>query len=148
MSLKTINSSKCAMRRSIIDLDKQLTSTLQSLLKEKKWVELAFLFGSQSKGRSGAESDFDIAIWPAEKTEEKNIDRLWMELEKTLKKPVDLVNLSSASPIVAWEAFKGTPLSIRNKCFYINKMLEVSSGAEDINRFIVDVWKAREAKEK
>lgn len=129
-------------------MNEQLTSALQALFKEKKWIKLAFLFGSQAKKRGGAESDFDLAIWPAEETDEKNIDKLWLELEKTLKKPVDLVNLSSASPIVAWQAFKGIPLVIQDRRFYINKMLETSSEAEDINNFIIDVFRAREAKEK
>lgn len=127
--------------------DKQ-TNALESIFKEKKWVKLAFLFGSQAKGRSGAESDFDIAIWPTDETDDKTISKLWQELEIALKKPVDLINLSSASPMVAWQAFKGIPLTIIDRRFYINKMLEISSEAEDINSFIIDVWNAREAKKK
>ncbi|MFH1386893.1 MAG: nucleotidyltransferase domain-containing protein [bacterium] len=129
-------------------MDKHLNDSLKALFKEKNWVDLAFLFGSQSKGKGGAESDFDVAIWPAEKTEEKNIDKLWLELEKTLKKPVDLVNLPSASPLVAWKAFQGIPLLVKDRRFYLNKMLEISSEAEDLNNFITDVWHAREAKGK
>lgn len=129
-------------------MDKQLTDSLKTLFKEKKWVELAFLFGSQSKGRSGAESDYDIAIWPAEKTDDKNLDKLWLELEKVVKKPVDLINLPAAPPIVAWEAFKGIPLLVKNQRFYLNKMLEISAEAEDMNNFIAEVWQAREGKGK
>jgi len=109
---------------------------------------MAFLFGSQAKERGGAESDFDIAIWPSEKAEAKKIDKLWLELENTLKKPVDLVNLPSASPLVAWKAFQGIPLLVKDRRFYLNKMLEISSEAENMNNFIADVWHAREAKEK
>lgn len=127
-------------------MEKEFTKELQSLFKSKNWVKLAFLFGSQSRGKPRLESDFDIAIWPEEKTEEKNIDKLWLELEKILKRSVDLLDLSSASPLVAWEAFKGIPLKIEDGRFYINKMLEVSSEAEDFNQFVTDIWKAREAK--
>ncbi len=130
----------------LAEMDQQFTATLQSIFKEKKWVKLAFLFGSQSKGKNRSESDFDIAIWPEETAKDKDINNLWLELEETLKKSVDLVNLSSAAPLVAWEAFKGTPIDIKDQRFYINKMLEVSSEAEDFSRFVIDVWKAREAK--
>lgn len=130
-------------------MDNKTINSLQQLFKGKGWIKLAFLFGSQSKGRAGAESDFDIGIWPEgdnPQKYEKDINRLWLELERQLKKPVDLVTLPNAAPTIAWQALKGTPLSIKDERFYINKMLEVSSEAEDFQEFVMDVWKAREGK--
>lgn len=134
-------------QKGLTNMDKQVVDSLQQLFKEKNWVKLAFLFGSQAKGRAGTESDFDIGVWPEGDDTHKHdadIDRLWLELERQLKRSVDLVTLPNASPIVAWEAFKGVPLSIKDERFYINKILEVSSEAEDFQEFLMDVWKARE----
>ena len=125
-------------------VDDDTVNKLKQVFKENNWVKLAFLFGSQSKGIGKVESDFDVAIWPDENSTEREKNQLWLQLEKALKKPVDLVSVPDASPLVAWEAFSGIPLVIRDQRFYINKMLEVSDEAHDFSSFVMDIWKARE----
>jgi len=121
-----------------------MVQKLREFFSKTNWVKLAFLFGSQASGRTVSESDFDIGIWPEEGTAEGNISKLSLELERLLKKPVDLVILPNAAPIVAGEAFRGIPLVIRDERFYISKMLEVSQEAEDFQDFVMDIWRARE----
>ena len=74
---------------------------------------LFILFGSQSKGHTGASSDFDIGV-VAEKPlslEEKN--KLSEEIAKEFAFPedkIDLVDLNEASPLLQMEAAKSGKL--------------------------------------
>ncbi|OGC14697.1 hypothetical protein A3J90_08915 [candidate division WOR-1 bacterium RIFOXYC2_FULL_37_10] len=129
-------------------MDKRIIEQLKDFFASQEKIKLAFLFGSQSKGRGIAESDFDIAVWPDDSVTEKEMTSIWVELQRLLKTSVDLVDLSSARATIAWEAFRGTPLSIKDEFFYINKMLEVSSEAEDFQDFVLDVWRLRQEAEK
>lgn len=127
-------------------MENEITGKLRDYIKGIPWVKLAFLFGSRATGRVMAESDYDIGVWPDETASEGDYNRLWAELERLLKSNVDLVDMSRGRPTIVWEAFKGIPLFIRDERFYIDKRLEVSSEAEDIGAFIIDIWNSREAK--
>ncbi|MBI5400309.1 nucleotidyltransferase domain-containing protein [Candidatus Saganbacteria bacterium] len=127
-------------------MTEQIIVELQRLLQGRKEIKLAFLFGSQAKKRALSESDYDIAVWPEEGTSEEKINQLWLDLEKVVKRSVDLINLPQARPTIAWEALRGLPLVIRDNKFYIDNMLLISSEAEDFQDFVIDVWKAREGK--
>ncbi|KAF0134347.1 MAG: putative nucleotidyltransferase [Candidatus Saganbacteria bacterium] len=120
-----------------------LESKLSEYFKNNKSIVLAFLFGSAAKGRQIAESDVDIAVWFKNNYTMKDIDKIWLEVEKAIKRNIDLIILNQARPTIAWEAMRGKKLSIKNYGLYIKKMLEVSSEAEDFNNFILDFWKLR-----
>ena len=116
---------------------------LKKYFEEKKEVVLAFLFGSQSKGNINKESDFDLAIWVKEGTDQKKIDRIWQELESLLHSNVDLVLLNSARPTVAWSALRGQKLLVRDFKLFLSLFLSVSREAEDMQDFLIDYWRMK-----
>lgn len=114
---------------------------LKKYFKSKKNIQLAFLFGSQAKGRAIKESDFDIAIWPEAGVPQEEINLLWQEIEGLLHSNVDLILLPKARPTVAWSALRGKRLLIRDFKLYLNLFLNVSREAEDIQDFLIDYRK-------
>lgn len=121
-----------------------LVKKLRLFFRKNKKIEMAFLFGSQAKGRAISESDIDIAIWPSREFKLKDLDQLWKELELLTRKNVDIVRLNKANPSVAWAALRGIPLLIRNRRFFINFMLNVSDEAEFMQDFNLDLYKKRQ----
>ncbi|MFA6549064.1 MAG: nucleotidyltransferase domain-containing protein [Candidatus Margulisiibacteriota bacterium] len=124
-------------------MDITTTKNLEKLLANKGWVRLAFLFGSEAKNRTRTESDVDVAIWPEDNYKMDEFNRLWREIEQTTGKEVDLVRLNEAKPTVAWAAFRGIPLLIRDKKFFIDNMLTISDEAEFMQGFVIDLWNRR-----
>ncbi|PIS31800.1 nucleotidyltransferase domain-containing protein [Candidatus Saganbacteria bacterium CG08_land_8_20_14_0_20_45_16] len=121
---------------------------LKNFFKNKQNISLAFLFGSQAKGKASSRSDFDIAIWPTKELSRDEFNHLWQELESLLQTEVDLILLPEARPTVAWSALRGKKLLIKNYAFYLKKLLEISSEAEDMQDFIIDLFRLREKQRK
>ena len=73
-------------------------------------VELAYLFGSYAKGTDHSESDIDVALLFKHKYEEREelliLGRVINEGEKLLRKKVDVVSLSKASPLLKYEIIR------------------------------------------
>jgi uncharacterized protein YutE (UPF0331/DUF86 family)/predicted nucleotidyltransferase len=109
---------------------------------------MAFIFGSQSKGQTTIESDFDIAVYFKPKSgileyeedvfyEEEN--EIWNDVEKITKCKVDLIALNSAASTLAFPIIKnGIPIVIKNRLRYLDFMLKVSSTAIDFREFMRD----------
>lgn len=125
-------------------MEEQAEARLGQCLFSHPCALLAFLFGSQASGRAMAESDVDIAVWLAEGTLDKDVQLLWDRLEDVVKRPVDLVILNTAAPSLAWAAFRGRPLVVRDRRLFLSLMLRISTEAEDFHEFIEDCWRWRE----
>lgn len=82
-----------------IQVDKQIF--------QKFNVKLAYLFGSQAKGSSISESDFDIAVLfkknPSDLLALKEIAFLSLELNKYFSTKVDIVSLNDAPLLLKYE---------------------------------------------
>ena len=82
-------------------------------------VAFAFLYGSQAKGTATKRSDVDIAVYfyprrrhPIELEEEvfyESEGEIWGDLERILKKEVELLVLNRVPATVAASALKGVP---------------------------------------
>jgi predicted nucleotidyltransferase len=119
-------------------------SQLSQFFENKPEIALAFLFGSQAKGYARQVSDFDIAVWFKDNPTLRQIDQLWLEVERLVQREVDLVVLNSARPTVAWAALRGKRLLIRDWKLFINLVLNVSTEAEDMQDFNLSLWKRRQ----
>ncbi|MBU1179014.1 DUF86 domain-containing protein [Patescibacteria group bacterium] len=121
---------------------------LKDYFKKRSDVSMAFIFGSYAKGREISESDFDIAIyfkpegrkieWEADKVyaEKSNI---WQDLEKIVKKNVDLVILNNAASTIAFEVLQtGEPIIIKDKVLYWKFLSQVSFEAIDFRNLVKD----------
>jgi predicted nucleotidyltransferase len=88
-----------------------LISILAKFFKSKEYVELAYLFGSHAKGKSGPLSDIDIGIYLSRKLDKK--DRFEKRLEligflSTLLQTnnFDLVVMNDSPPVLNFEIIK------------------------------------------
>jgi predicted nucleotidyltransferase len=125
----------------ICDVEKAVLNELKQYFSDEPKILLAFLFGSYAKAREIAESDVDIAIWPREDFSKNEYDKLWSDLEKLLHKNVDLLLLNKTRPTTAWAAIRGKALLIRDYKLYLRFLLDVSREAEDMQDFIIDLFK-------
>jgi len=127
---------------------------LRKYFKKKKSVVLAFLFGSQAKGREMKESDWDIGVYfkPREYLElETNFkypgeERIWSDLVNILKTDnVDLVVLNRVRPDLVYTVLRdGIPLIIRDKGLYFDLLCKTYYEAIDWWNFVLEFYKIGE----
>ncbi|MEW6606090.1 MAG: nucleotidyltransferase domain-containing protein [bacterium] len=122
-------------------MDKSKIEELRRYFEKRNDVCLAFLFGSQAKSVFCQESDVDLAVYLNDTSMETQI---WLDVERIVKKEVDLIILNRAKPIISWEAIRGIPLIIKDDRLYLNFLLEVSWEAQDLIEFNIDAWKMKE----
>lgn len=118
-------------------------------------VLMAFLFGSYARAIPHRESDVDIAVYFRPKSgylewEEFDIkyeaeDRIWLDVERLLKRNVDLIILNRARSTIAHSAINGIPIIIKDRGLYLDFMLRVTSEAEDFRETFEDYWRIKQA---
>ncbi len=128
----------------ITDSDKKV---LKGYFKNRKDIAFAFLFGSQARGNATALSDVDIAVyfypnnrWYIEYEQEVFYDaedEIWADIERILKKEVELLVLNRVSVCVGASAIKGIPLAINDWRLYLDFMVIITHAAEDFREFII-----------
>lgn len=134
------------------------TTALKNYFENRKDIAFAFLFGSQARGLATSLSDVDIAVYfhpakthPIEYEEEvfyEGEDEVWADLERVLKKEVELLVLNRVSATVAASAIRGIRLSINDWGLYLDFMEVVTQEAEDFMDFIINDYTERAALEK
>lgn len=128
-----------------------LLGTLKNYFEERKDVAFAFLFGSAIKGKVRKEGDVDIGVyfWPENDIEWEEFEktypveaRIGLDLERLLKKEVDLVVLNRARAILADEIVrKGIPIIIKNEWLFVNFLCVVSDEAEYVREWLSSYYK-------
>ncbi|MFH0998259.1 MAG: nucleotidyltransferase domain-containing protein [Pseudomonadota bacterium] len=89
-------------------------------------IQVMYLFGSHASGTSKADSDVDIAVF-TEGRETPTFDlELGVFLQQRLKRPVDVVIMQKASPILQHEVLRNK-LRIYEKSDTIRAFLENQS---------------------
>lgn len=131
---------------------------LKRYFENRKDVAFAFLFGSHARGTATKLSDVDIAVYfypkerhPVEYEEEIFYDgehEICFEIERILKKEVELLVLNRVSSSVAASAIRGIPLAINDWGLYLDFMLIVTTEAEDFMDFIINDYAERALLEK
>ncbi|MCW2279130.1 type VII toxin-antitoxin system MntA family adenylyltransferase antitoxin [Heliophilum fasciatum] len=69
-------------------------------------VPIVYLFGSMAKGNANDQSDIDIAILPLQTFDPYELYEAREEIAEKLHRDTDLVDLSSASPIIAMQVVR------------------------------------------
>jgi len=143
------------MRSMITNTEKD---ALTQYFEKRNDIAFAFLYGSQAHGYATRLSDVDIAVYfyprerrPIEYESENNYDgedEIWGDLERFLKKEVELLVLNRAAATVAASAIKGIPLAINDWGLYLDFMLVISDVAADFTELTVKDYKERLAFEK
>ena len=126
---------------------KQLTSYFEN----RDDIVMAFVFGSQAKGRAHSDSDWDIAVyftpeverveWEEQGREYPEEDKVWGDCIDILKTDnVDLVVLNRAPATIADSAIRGTPLVIKDQRLWLRFMLTITGQAEDYRQFVHEFY--------
>lgn len=134
------------------DIDKD---KLKGYFDNRADVAFAFLYGSQAHGYATKLSDVDIAVYfypqerhPIEYESENEYeaeDEIWGDLERFLKKKVELLVLNRAAAIVAASAIRGIRLAIDDWGLYLDFMLVITDVAIDFSELIINGYKERQA---
>lgn len=114
-------------------------------------VSMAFVFGSYAQGREIVESDFDVAVYF--RPEEKKVEweeskyypeesRIWLEIEKIVKRNVDLVVLNRAAAVLFFEILRsGKIIIVKDRRIYLDLLCRISFEAIDFMELVDDYWK-------
>jgi predicted nucleotidyltransferase len=134
-------------------VDSGIIGALKKYFRERDDIAFAFLFGSSVKGRVRREGDIDIAVyfWPESDMEWENVtkryegeNRIALDLEKLLKKEVDLIILNRAKAILADEAIrKGEPIVVKDKGLFLEFLCLISDEAEHMREWIETSYRDR-----
>jgi len=117
-----------------------------------------FYTAHRQRGNATALSDVDIAVYfspekrhPVEFEEEvfyKGEDELWSDIERFIKKEVELLVLNRVPSTVAANAIRGMPLAINDWGLYLDFMDVVTEESEDFMNFIINDYRERNSLEK
>jgi len=131
---------------------------LNQYFENRNDIAFAFLYGSQAHGYATRLSDVDIAVYfyprerrPIEYESENDYDgedEIWGDLERFLKKEVELLALNRAAATVAASAIRGIPLAINDWGLYLDFMLVITDVAIDFTELIINDYKERQVLEK
>ena len=126
---------------------------LKKYFEQEPSVLLAFLFGSQVQGFHHAGSDWDIGVYfkPSEgrlEWEEAKFyseeAKIWREIEKIVKKEVDLVVINRVPVSLVFSILnRGFPLVIKDRTIFLDLLLQTSSEAIDFREFVFDFWRIK-----
>ncbi|WP_333655028.1 nucleotidyltransferase domain-containing protein [Dissulfurispira sp.] len=131
---------------------------LKNYFQNRHDVAFAFLFGSQAKGKATKISDVDIAVYfypakrhPVEYEEEvfyNGEDEIWTDVERILRKNVELLVLNRVPCSIAASAIRGIPLAINDWGLYLDFMEVVTTEAEDFWEMVITDFRERRRYEK
>jgi predicted nucleotidyltransferase len=126
---------------------------LKDYFKERRDIAFAFLFGSTVKGRIHKGGDVDVAIyftpekdveWEAFNKRYEGESRIALDLERLLKREVDLVVLNRAKAILADEIIRsGEPIIIRDRGIFIDFLCIVTDEAEFMRGWLESSFKEK-----
>lgn len=121
---------------------------LKKYFENREDIAFAFLFGSQARGSATKLSDVDIAVYfypekrhPIEYEEAvfyPSEDKIWADVERILKREIEMLVLNRVSASVAASAIRGTPLAINDWVLYLDFMEVVTHEAEDFREMFFE----------
>jgi len=148
------------MYKKVVVPDKSLKPIIEKLkdyFKTREEVAFAFLFGSTIRNQTHKNSDIDIGVYfyPAgDKIEGDKIEieedvryefeeEIWSDIEKILKKEVDLVVLNRAPSTICLSAIRGIPVIIKDWETYLKFMEIVVSEGIDYQEMVISEFERK-----
>jgi predicted nucleotidyltransferase len=136
-----------------MDIDEKVLESMKTYLEGRDDIAFAFLFGSAARGKVRREGDVDIAVyfkpekeveWEAFNKAYKGENRIALDLERLLKKEVDLVVLNRARAVIADEIIrKGKPLIIKDRGIFLDFLCIISDEAEYVRNYLMTSYKEK-----
>ena len=134
-------------------IDELKLHALKEYFDKRSDIIFAFLFGSAVKSKVRKEGDVDIAIYfiPEKDIEWEDFNKTYkgeskisLDLERLLKKEVDLVVLNRTRAVLADEIVrKGKPIIIKNRGIFMDFLCIVSDEAEYMRDWLETSYKER-----
>jgi predicted nucleotidyltransferase len=134
-------------------IDEKVLESMKTYLEGRDDIAFAFLFGSAARGKVRREGDVDIAVyfkpekeveWEAFNKAYKGENRIALDLERLLKKEVDLVVLNRARAVIADEIIrKGKPLIIKDRGIFLDFLCIISDEAEYVRNYLMTSYKEK-----
>lgn len=93
--------------------DTDAVNRVAELLDSESEVRLAFAFGSVPAGRADHESDIDIAVLAEQPLSTDQLMKLTREIAQITGRPVDLVDLRTAGPLIGQQVLRDGKLLVR-----------------------------------
>lgn len=115
----------------------QIEKTVKTYAAGKPEIAAAFLFGSETAGRSHRESDIDIAflLKPDCPPSAEFIMEISDKLTSLLQREADIVNLNSSSPIIRMQVLKkGKRIFTRDQQIYNDFFVRTINEYDDLKR--------------
>ncbi len=112
---------------------------IKETILEKIDCEAILLFGSYARGTQNTESDIDIAIKSVKEISKKEIFNIRLELEETIKKEVDLINLDTINDDFRYE------ILMNGKILYCQNQLKFELYKLDMCQEYFDLNESRQA---
>jgi predicted nucleotidyltransferase len=133
--------------------DTELVEILEGYFTKRNDIAFAFLFGSAARGKIRKEGDIDIAVyfrpekdleWENFRKKYKGENRIALDLERLLKKEIDLVVLNRARSVLADEIIrKGKPIIIKDRAMFLDFLCIVSDEAEYVRDWLTASYKEK-----
>jgi len=134
-------------------MNAELIEILKDYFRKREDIAFAFLFGSAVHGKVRDEGDIDIAVyfWPERDIEWEVFDkrykgesRIGLDLERMLKKEVDLIVLNRARAGLADKIVrKGKPIIVKDRGIFMDFLCIVSDEAEFMREWLEKSYKER-----
>jgi uncharacterized protein len=139
------------------NLEKEtLISRLAEFFKSQEYVELAYLFGSHAKGKSGPLSDLDIGVYLSRKLDKKERFEKRLELIGSLStllqtSNLDLVIMNDSPPVLNFEIIKPNclifekdhDLKVEMEVYIMSRYYDRKHHEDFLNREFVKRFKKR-----
>ncbi len=135
-------------------VENRILEILRKYFDQRDDIAFAFLFGSSAQGRIRREGDVDVAVyfWPEEGLEWESVkkrypgeSRIALDLEKLLRKEIDLIVLNRAKAVLADEAIrKGKPIVVKDRELFLEFLCVISDEAEQMRDWIETSYRERQ----
>ncbi len=131
----------------------RILEIMQKYFDQREDVAFAFLFGSSARGKIRREGDVDVAVyfrpeegleWESVKKRYPGESRIALDLERLLRKEVDLIVLNRAKAVLADEAIrKGKPIVMKDRDLFLEFLCVISDEAEQMRDWIETSYRER-----
>ncbi len=136
-----------------MEIDGRVRESLKNYFEGRDDIAFAFLFGSAARGKVRREGDVDIAVyfepengleWEAFNKTYKGENRIALDLERLMRKEVDLVVLNRARAVIADEIIRrGNPLVIKDRGMFLDFVCIISDEAEYVREWLTTFYEER-----
>ena len=122
----------------------KIKNIINNIIKKFSSVQIAILYGSSLKKLKNETNDIDIAIAGEGKINYQTLAELQIQLEKKLKKKVDLVDINTINgPILQQILCKGELIKCLNQNLYVKIIKKMLFFQEDILPYYKKILRER-----